>query len=148
MLICGVELKGKEAIISLLSLDKGVFLVPDCRQRSFTVSASEDRQSIKDFSFAFAKLVEDYKIEQVVMIGRAQKGKFMGSATSFKLEAVLQLLDIPVHIMSTTRIKAQIKRNPVQVEFDSLGIKTFQKPAFNVAYAYHHFLQYGDPVEE
>ncbi|MCK5881644.1 MAG: DUF3010 family protein [Sinobacterium sp.] len=148
MLVCGVELKGKEAILTLLSLDKGVFMVPDCRQRAFTVSPSYTAQTMKEFSFAFQKLVEDYKIEEIAILGRDQKGKFMGSATSFKLEAVLQLLDCPVTVMSSADIKAQIKRNPVLVEFDSLGLKTFQKPAFNVAFAYHNFLQYGEQSSE
>lgn len=148
MLVCGVELKGKEAILTLLSLDKGVFLVQDCRQRAFTVSPSYSAQSMKDFSFAFTKLIEDYKIKEVAILGRDQKGKFMGSATSFKLEAVLQLLDIPVTVMTSVDIKAQIKRNPILVDIDSLGLKTFQKPAFKVAYAYHNFLQYGEQTIE
>jgi hypothetical protein len=148
MLVCGIELKGKEAVISLLSLDKGVFMVPDCRIRSLMVSPSYSAQNMKDFSFTMLKLLEDYKVEAIAILGRDQKGKFMGSATSFKCEAVLQLMDLPVEVMTTTQVKAQISRNPIHVEFDSLGLKTFQKPAFNVAYAYHNFLQYGEQSAE
>ena len=148
MLVCAVELKGREAILSLLSLDGGAFVVPNCRQRLFTVSPSETVESMRDFSFAFAKLMEDYKVEEVVVIEREQKGKFMGSATSFKLEAVIQLLDMPVNMISTSQVKAQISRNPVQVDFNTLDLKKFQKPAFSAAYAYLNLQRYGDPNAE
>lgn len=145
MLVCAVELKGREAILSLLSLEEGAFTVPNCRQRLFTVSPSETVESMRSFSFAFAKLMEDYKVEEVVIIEREQKGKFMGSATSFKLEAAIQLLDMPVNMMTTAEIKAQISRNPVQVDFNSLDLKKFQKPAFSAAYAYLCLDRYGEP---
>ena len=148
MLVCGIELKGKEAILCLLKHDKGVFVIPDCRQKLFTVSNSGTTEGIREFSFAVAKLVEDYKIEQIAIVARDQKGKFMGSATSFKLEAVLQLLDVPVAMVTNAQMKQQISRNPIQVDFDSLGLKTFQKPAFNVAYSHHNFLMYGDQATE
>ncbi|NRB37033.1 MAG: DUF3010 family protein [Pseudomonadales bacterium] len=147
MLVCAVELKGREAILSLLNQDGGAFMVPDCRQRLFTVSPSDTTESIRSFQFAFAKLMEDYKVEEIVVIQREQKGKFMGSATSFKLEAAIQLLELPVTMMSTKEIKAQITRNPIQVDFDSLDLKKFQKPAFGAAYAYLNFCTYGD-IEE
>lgn len=144
MLVCGIELKGREAILSLLSINGGTFLVPECRQRLFTVSPSETTDSMRDFQRTFIKLMEDYKVEEVVIIERDQKGKFMGSATSFKLEAALQLIDIPVNMIATKDMKAQISRNPIQVDFDSLDLKKFQKPAFSAAYAYLNLSRYGE----
>ena len=148
MLVCGVELKGREAILCLLKLDDGVFMVPDCRQRLFTVSPSDSTDSMRDFHFAFSKLMEDYNVEELVIIERDQKGKFMGSATSFKLEAVLQLIDLPVRMIKPTQVKALIKRNPIQVDFNSLELKKFQQPAFNAAYAYHNQCLYGDNSDD
>jgi len=148
MRICGVELKGAEAIICLLDHDNGAFNVPDCRQRSFSVSQSQTTQATRDFQFAFAKLIEDYKIEAVVIIERMQKGKFAGSATSFKLEAALQLLDLPVNILTTTQMKEMIKRNPLDVSIEDLGLKKFQQPAFSVAYAQQNREIHGTPEEQ
>jgi len=145
MRICGVELKGAEAIICLLDHDNGAFNVPDCRQRSFSVSQSQTAQATRDFQFAFAKLIEDYKIEAVVIIERMQKGKFAGSATSFKLEAALQLLDLPVNMLTSTQMKEMIKRNPLDVSIEDLGLKKFQQPAFSVAYAQQNREIHGIP---
>lgn len=148
MKICGVELKGGEAIICLLTYDRGAFTVSECRQRVFAISSSEPTQVIRDFQFAFKKLMEDYAVDEVVIMERHQKGKFAGSATSFKLEAVIQLLDMPVTIMDSDTSKALLKRNPILVDIDELGLKRFQHPAFKVAYAYHNFLLYGQSTAE
>lgn len=58
-----------------------------------------------------------------------------GSATSFKLEAAIQLGELPVSLLSPVTIKEQNKRNPPQVDFDSLDLKKVQQLAFEAAYA-------------
>lgn len=138
MRVCGVELKGGEAIICLLGHDRGVFDVPECRQRLFTVSQSAATETIRHFHTAFKQLMGDYKVDEVVIIERDQKGKWAGSATSFKLEAAIQLIDLPVELISQSVMKEQIKRNPIPVDFEGLELKKFQQPAFNVAYAYQN----------
>lgn len=135
MRVCGVELKGGEAIICILGHEGGVFDVPECRQRLFAVSQSVETEIIRGFQAAFTQLMGDYKVDEVVIIERDQKGKWMGSATSFKLEAAIQLIDLPISLISPSTIKAQIKRNPIPVDFVSLELKKFQQPAFNAAYA-------------
>lgn len=143
MRVCGIELKGGEAVICLLSYEGETFNVPDCRQQSFTVSNSASTESIKEFHFAFNKLMQDYKVDRAVIIEREQKGKLAGSATSFKLEAAIQLADIPVSSMSPVELKEQLKRNPQQVDFEGIGLKKFQRNAFDVAYAFQNTLIYA-----
>ncbi|SIQ88551.1 Protein of unknown function [Shewanella morhuae] len=135
MRVCGVELKGGEAIISLLSYEGETFNVPECRKVSFTVSQSATTEAIREFHFAFHKLMQDYRVDEVVIIEREQKGKLAGSATSFKLEAAIQLGELPVSLLSPVTIKEQNKRNPPQVDFDSLDLKKVQQLAFEAAYA-------------
>jgi len=138
MRVCGIELKGGEAIISLLSYEGETYNVPDCRQKSFTISNSAQTDTMRDFHFAFSKLLEDYRVDEVVIIEREQKGKGMGSITSFKLEAAIQIVPLPVTLISPVTIKEQLKRNPPQVDFEGLGLKRFQKNAFEAAYASHN----------
>ena len=143
MKVCGVELKGSEAIICLLEQGNGTFSVPDCRQRSFTLSQSTSTEALRDWHFAFEKLMQDYHVDEIAIIQRDQKGKFAGSPNSFKLEAAIQLLKLPVSILSPSIIKEQLKLNKIPVEFSSLGLKTFQQAAFKVAYAhvYHRIVE-------
>ena len=147
MRICGVELKGGEAIISLLSSEGETYNVPDCRQKSFVISNSENTETMRDFHFAFGKLIEDYRIDEIAIIEREQKGKGAGSVTSFKLEALIQILPVNVTLVSPVAIKEQLKRNPPQVDFEGLELKRFQKNAFEAAYAFHNMTIYKTDEE-
>ncbi|GIU51905.1 hypothetical protein TUM4438_43110 [Shewanella sairae] len=147
MRVCGVELKGGEAIISLLSYEGETYNVPDCRQKSFAISNSESTETMREFHFAFGKLIEDYRVDEIVIIQREQKGKGAGSVTSFKLEALIQILPVTVSIVSPVAIKEQLKRNPPQVDFEGLELKRFQKNAFEAAYAFHNMTIYKTDEE-
>ncbi len=136
MLVCGIELTSTDAVICLLDYDTNTFNVPECRQRLFTLPKSAGTDAIRDFHFAFKKLMEDYRVEVVVVIERPQKGKLAGTAISFKLEAAIQLISLPVIMINHTTMKEQMKRNKMQADFDNLGLKKFQRPALNAAYSY------------
>lgn len=147
MKICGVELKGTEAIICLLTYQDGLFSIPECRARKIDFSKQNRQTDIAYFQATFAKLVEDYKIEKVVIKERPLKGKFAGGALGFKMEAAIQLInDLPVEVLSPSVFKESIKRNPVTVAFDETGLKLFQKTAFEIAYVTHMNIMYPPEI--
>ncbi|WP_038176761.1 MULTISPECIES: DUF3010 family protein [Vibrio] len=136
MKICGVELKANDAIICLLSHSDSVVHLPDCRVSKLTIGNANDTQEIRKFQFSFAKLVEDYQIEKVVIRQRQTKGKFAGGAVGFKLEAAIQLIEgLNVEVVSPTEIKESLKRNPLAIAFKETGLKQYQEQAFATAYA-------------
>ncbi|MFD2230578.1 DUF3010 family protein [Alkalimarinus sediminis] len=136
MRICGVELKGNEAIICLMSLSDGLVDLPDCRVRRLTLVDVNSREQLAEFKFAFTKLMEDYKVEKVVIRQRPTKGKFAGSANGFKMEAAIQLIDtVEVETLSATEIKELLNYNPIPIPFSSTGLKAFQESAFTTAFA-------------
>ncbi|MCC2616560.1 DUF3010 family protein [Aestuariibacter halophilus] len=133
--ICGVELKGNEAIIVLMAMDRGLCQVPDCRVRK-VVLASDDPKGLKHFQKTFAKLMSDYQITDVVIKQRATKGKFAGGAVGFKLEACIQLIDeLTVSLLHSSAIGQTLKRHPLAVSLADAGLKGFQDGAFQTAYA-------------
>ncbi|GMM67624.1 DUF3010 family protein [Alteromonas sp. MTD1] len=136
MKACGIEIKSNDAIVCLLTLTDGVFHLPDCRTRRLTL-ADTSAKGLKSFQNTFAKLVEDYKIDAVIIRQRQSKGKFAGSAIGFKLEAAIELInDLDVKIYSPTDIKESLRKNPITVPFSETGLKQFQEPAFTTAYAW------------
>lgn len=143
MRVCGVEINNSEAIICLLSLDGEVFNIPDCRARSISLRNATDTQAIREFHFAFDKLMQDYQVDEVVIISRALKGKFAGSAATFKMETAIQLGSKPATVFSMNDAKEQLKRNPPQVDFEGLELRRIQKPAFEIAYGFLNFKRYG-----
>lgn len=138
MKICGVDLVSNDAVICLLFLENNQFNIPECRVRKLTLPKDHSRGDLQYFEASFAKLMRDYKVDKVAIRERAPKGKFAGSAISFKLEAAIQLIsEIDVEILSLTQIKAAQKENQLPIAFEDTGLKAFQKDAFTVAYASH-----------
>lgn len=137
MRVCGIEIKGSEAILCLMEYQNGLYNLPDCRQIRLALSQDQQAESVRKFQFAMRKLVEDYKIQQLIIKERPQKGKFAGGAVGFKIEAALQLLDnCDTTLMSATELKEKIKRFPIPVDFKATGLKAFQETAFLTAYAF------------
>jgi hypothetical protein len=137
MRVIGVELSGNDANVCLLSLADEVFQIPDCRTRKLSLPKDAKAKDLRYFQKSFGQLVQDYKIDEIVIRQRPMKGKFAGGAVGFKLEAALELLsDVEVVVLSPTAIKESLKRNPVLVPMPETGLKMFQEVAFNTAYAY------------
>ncbi|GAC15512.1 DUF3010 family protein [Aliiglaciecola lipolytica] len=147
MRICGVEMKGSEANLCLLSLENDVFHIPDCRARKLTFPKNDSTEDVREFQFAFKKLMEDYKVDAVAIRERPTKGKFAGSAAGFKMEAAIQLIEkLNVTVLTPTHIKEILKRNPIPVAFSETGLKMFQEVAFSTAFASLMKEKYG--IEE
>ncbi|SDS07275.1 Protein of unknown function [Halopseudomonas xinjiangensis] len=137
MRVCGVEINSNDVNVCLLSLSDDIFELPDFRSRKLTLKDVNSTTELRYFQQTFAKLMEDYQVDQVVIRQRPMKGKFAGGAVGFKLEAAIELItDLNVVIMSTTDIKDSLKRNPIQIDYAGTGLKAFQEVAFNTAYAY------------
>lgn len=145
MLICGVDIKGTEAVVCILEYREGVFFVPDCRVRKVDFSKRNRTTDIAYFQSTFSKLMTDYKVQKVVIKERPLTGKFSGGGLGFKMEAAMQLIsDLDVETISQQHLKASLKRNPVTVHFAETGLKVFQETAFQVAYASHMNLVYPE----
>lgn len=134
MKVCGVELKGNDAVICLMSLTDGLYTLLDCRVKKLSINDAGDSEQLKKFQFDFEKLMEDYQIEHVVIRERMKKGKFAGGAVGFKLEAAIQLSkDLNVSLLTPAKIKEIFKKSQV---FEETGLKQFQEQAFMTAFAY------------
>ena len=143
MRICGVEIKGTEAVICILHYQDGLFTIPDCRARKVEYNKQNRSSDLRYFQSTFAKLAEDYKVDKVIIKERPTKGKFAGGGLGFKMEAAIQLIDdLDVELINATLLKASLKKNPVTVSFNETGLKIFQQSAFEVAYAKHMNIEY------
>ena len=137
MNILGVELNNKEAVIALIKYEHGLLNVKECRTRGIELRKGETAEGIQGFQFQFSKFLQDYKVDKVIIKQRAAKGKFSGSANSFKMEAAIQLLsDVEVVIISPTEIKETVKKNPLEFTMKDLDLRQFQEQAFQAGYAF------------
>lgn len=135
MITCGIEIKGSEVILCLLSKQDGLFQITDCRQIRHALSHSNDSESVRKFQFTLKKLFEDYKVTRAVIKERPTKGKFAGGAVGFKIEAAIQLIEsVQVDLFNSATIKEILQKNPMPIPFKSTGLKAFQEGAFTTAY--------------
>ncbi len=137
MKVCGVELKGNDAIICVMSKANGLYDIPQIRVPKISLVDAGDAQQLRKFQFTFAKLLSDYHIDKVVIKGRALKGKFAGGPVGFKLEAAIQLIDeLDVDIVSSSYVKTGLAKSQVTIDFRDTGLKKFQETAFQTVFAY------------
>ena len=137
MKVCGVELKGNDAIVCLLSFEAGLFALPECRVSKITINDASDAHQLRHFQFTFNKLMSDYKVDKVAIKQRATKGKFAGGHVGFKLEAALQLSEsLEVFLMSSNDHKQSLNRTELTIDFKDTGLKKFQEQAFTTAFAF------------
>ena len=135
MRVCGVEIKGNDAVICIMSKQMGLYDIPKTRVAKISVGDAGDPEEMRKFQFTFAKFLEDYQVEKVVIKGRALKGKFSGGAIGFKLEAAIQLIaDLDVEILASALIKKTMERSQVAIDFRDTGLKTYQQVAFETVF--------------
>ena len=137
MRVCGVELTGNEAIISIMQLKDGLYDVPEVRVTKFVLGDAINTEPLKKFQFDFAQLMKDYQVDTVVIRQRALKGKFAGNPLSFKIEGALQLIEnLKTYVLSATYIKEGLSQAQVKPNAREVGLKQFQEQAMLTAFAY------------
>lgn len=137
MKVCGIELKGNDAVLCIMSLNDGLFSIHECRVKRLSITDATDTELLRKFQFDFAKLIEDYQIEHVVIRERMTKGKFAGGSVGFKLESAIQLIDsVDVSLLSPAQCKEIMKKSHLQMNFSDTGLKQFQELSFMTALSY------------
>lgn len=135
MRVCGIEIKGDDAIVCLMSLEMGLYDIPHSRVPKISLQKGSDSENIRKFQFTFKKLVEDYKVEKVIIKERATKGKFSGGSQGFKIEAAIQLIEgLEVELIRASDMKDRLNKAQVSIDFRDTGLKQFQENAFEVAF--------------
>ena len=137
MKICGIELKGNDAVICLMLFEEGLYTLLECRVKKISISDATDQQQLQKFQFEFAKLMADYQVDRVVIKERMTRGKFAGGSVSFKLEASIQLIEkLNVTLLSSAKIKETLKNSDTSMNFNDTGLKQFQEQAFMTGFSY------------
>lgn len=137
MRVCGVELTANDAIISIMQLKNGLYDVPKVRVAKLSLVDAINTEPLKKFQADFSQLMQDYKVDTVVIKQRALKGKYAGDPLSFKIEAALQLItDVKVFVVSATYLKEGRSKAQITPDVRELGLKKFQEQAMLTAFGY------------
>ncbi|MGE7958599.1 DUF3010 family protein [Pseudomonas sp. NPDC089530] len=112
MSICGIEIKGSEAIFALATLQDGTPHHQANACKKIALDDDDEAANVKAFAAQVAAFVRDNGIQRIAIKKRSKKGEFAGGPTTFKIEGVFQLLDgCEVTLLSPQTINAQIKKH-------------------------------------
>jgi hypothetical protein len=137
MKACGVEIKGNDAIICIMSKENNLYDIPHTRVQKVSLDNAGEAEEVQNFQFTFAKLMEDYQVSHVLIKGRALKGKFAGGPVGFKVEAAIQLIkELHVEILAGSFIKKELSKSQIDIDFRDTGLKQYQEQAFTTVFAY------------
>lgn len=132
--ICGVELKGSEAIIVLLEKKGAGYVYLDIEPRKIKLGDDESSDHIQSFFETFQNFARQHGVDLIVIKKRAQKGPMAGGAISFKMEALIQLNGISeVEFETGQGIAAAEKKTPFKLP---ANLKKYQEDAFKSATLY------------
>lgn len=131
MQVCGIEIKGSEAIIAIAHLQGNQFLHVPTETKRIALAGDEDAANVHSFADLVAGFMRDNKIVNVAVKKRVKKGEFAGGPTTFKIEGVLQLLkECNVELVSAQTIAAQDRRHSFP---NPASLNKYQAEAFRTA---------------
>lgn len=93
MKICGVEIKGSEAIIAVIDIENDQVMSVDVEPKKIALENDEDPKLVKSFFETFSGFIRDNQLERVVIKKRSKRGEYAGGAVTFKIEGLIQLID-------------------------------------------------------
>ena len=131
MNICGIEIKGSEAIIAVAALDGSNLSHVPLATKKIALDEDDEAANVKLFAAQVASFVRENSIDRIAIKKRSKKGEFAGGPTTFKIEGILQLLDgCEVTLLSPQTINAQAKMH----NFELPGtLNKYQHEAYKAA---------------
>ncbi|KAA8706525.1 MULTISPECIES: DUF3010 family protein [Pseudomonas] len=128
MTLCGIEIKGSEAIIAVAAPDLTHVTMAT---KKIALEDDDEAANVKAFASQVAAFVRDNGITRIAIKKRSKKGEFAGGPTTFKIEGVLQLLDgVEVTLLSPQTINAQYKKHSFELP---ATLNKYQHEAFKTA---------------
>ena len=133
MTICGIEIKGSEAIFAVARHDGQALGHVALATKKIALQDDDDAANVKAFAREVAAFVRDNAIERIAIKKRSKKGEFAGGPTTFKIEGVFQLLDgCEVTLLSPQTLSAQSKKHNVELP---ATLNKYQHEAYKAACA-------------
>ncbi|WP_332846971.1 DUF3010 family protein [Pseudomonas lactucae] len=131
MSICGIEIKGSEAIIAVASLDNQALTHAALAIKKIALEDDDEAANVKAFAAQVKAFVQANAITRIAIKKRSKKGEFAGGPTTFKIEGVFQLLDgVEVTLLSPQTINAQNKKHNFELP---ATLNKYQHEAYKAA---------------
>ncbi len=116
MKLCGIELKGNEAVLVVLEITVEGPKHIDIPTRKISMGDGDNAADVTNFKTSIESFFKENEISKALIKKRAKKGKFAGGPDSFKMEALIQIVpDLEVTLISPQALAAMEKKNDIVV---------------------------------
>jgi hypothetical protein len=127
----GAAISGDELVLVTVVCSEAGLSIERSASIKLRLNGGTDQESVRAFFSAVAGFVRNQNIDHVVVKERKARGRFAGGPTSFKIEALLQVLEnCKIEILAASTIAAAAKRNNFGLPRDAFQ---YQKDAFETA---------------
>ncbi|WP_413437889.1 DUF3010 family protein [Sulfuriferula sp. GW1] len=131
MKVCGIEIKGSEAIIAVAEIEDGEISHSQLDTKRIALQDDEDTGQVKSFSALVSGFARDNTIECIAIKKRSKKGEFAGGPVTFKIEGIIQLAgDCGVILLPSATISAANRKYKFDIP---KSLNKYQHEAFLTA---------------
>lgn len=110
--VCGVEIKGSEAIFAVAHLAEGKLSHIPTETKRIALADDDTAANVRSFAEVVAGFLRDNNLSHVAIKKRGKKGEYAGGPTTFKIEGVFQLIkECHVDLLSAPTIAAQDRKH-------------------------------------
>jgi Protein of unknown function (DUF3010) len=132
VIICGVEIKGKEAILALVKSDDDDNLVHiNCATKRLALNDDRDASALEGLKKAITAFANENKVECFAMKARQSSGQLASGGITFKIETLFQLSGTTVEFVSAPTLAAFSKKSNIATPPRS--VNKYQTDAYRAA---------------
>lgn len=131
-MICGIEIKSNEAIIVLCDDSKEVLAVSENKFKKIALDIN-DQDLYRSFYETLLSFVTQNSIKKIFLKKPVDKGQQIAGPNVFRIETILNLLDIPVISIHPNTLLSFAKKNELKVENSEI-VNKYQTSALWAAY--------------
>lgn len=111
MIVCGVDIKAKEAVLAVVQSGSGDWMHVKCDTKKLSLKDDRDVEMLMSMKSAIEEFARDNKIDAFAIKSRHSKGNMAAGGVTFKIEALFQLSGTPVVFVSPQAIAKLAKTN-------------------------------------
>lgn len=111
MVVCGVEIKAKEAILALVEKTPDDWSHVSCATKKLTLSNHQDAGELHSLKKAIEAFAQQNNVECFAIKTRLATGDRSAGGITFKIETLFQLSGTPVSFVSPQAIAKTAKGN-------------------------------------
>lgn len=131
-IVCGIDIEGSTANLVTLSGDRESSDFVGIKFKKIGIKDHKNQDEIQTFRQALLSHLENEGVSVIGIKTRSTKGEFSAGPISFKLEGIIQTLNVPVQFVHPATIKATMKK--YNIDLEELGIYKYQHEAYKVAF--------------